>query len=224
MRGSEGENNGAAKRKRSPFVPRRSVDRRVDEVRGARQRRGSPPGEDFRYPDRLGWSRHGDSNARTEHFRKRLVRARPGQEEVAEEENSTSLCRESSSVQGRGNRRGRTRAERGGVGEVYRTDKSAISAPRFINACACTRFSSPLFPFSLALFSSPSFLSLSFSVSCSLSCPLSTRPRHADKRRIRSFPRGRAYRHQCKTDDAPGRLRGHSSESIEIPNSVSSFL
>lgn len=76
----------------------------------------------------------------------------------------------------------------GRVGEVYRADKSAISAPRFINARACTRFSSlRSLPFSLALFSSPSFLSLSlsFSVSCSLSCPLPTRPRHADKRRIR---------------------------------------
>lgn len=114
---SEGERATGRQREeeRSPFVPRRSVDRRVDEARGARQRRGSPPGEDFRYLGRLDWHRDtviptpalstsgSDSHAR-DLGKKRWWRRRRARLGCAGNRHRFT---------GRGNRRGQTGAERG---------------------------------------------------------------------------------------------------------------
>lgn len=63
-------------------------------------------------------------------------------------ESSTPLgtaSRRSSSSPGDGEKPAQAvRGGRGGTGEVYRDDKSAISGPRFINAYACAHLFSPL--------------------------------------------------------------------------------
>lgn len=167
------QSNGALRVKRGRTLPFPVVSR-------SSRRRGTgrclPFGKDFRYsPSRAGTGRVHDTVIPTPALARTSGNELPGRD-LAESSIplGTASRRSSSSPSGQGKTSAGGPRRRGGTGEVYRDDKSAISGPRFINAYACAH-----------LFSS-SLLSASFALL--LSCSLRPHRRHADKRQIGSFP------------------------------------